>query len=152
MILVPHSRSSIESHKFEQPAIVICIAYPTGRLHRVFGERVLHMRFSDCLEDGTWCFPDNKGSDVAVPMTRGQAIDIVDFVEKHRGDVGEIHAACYGGISRSTGVLDGLAEIYDWESDHLYAMVRHPDGSCSQRQPNPHVRGMIVKVGRDIRA
>lgn len=143
MLLVPHSRSHIEAHAFTAPAIAICIAYPTGRLHRVSPSEhllsVLHVRFSDCLGDGTWCFPDNKDGRIAVPMTAVQADLILDFVEEWQDQVKEIHAACYGGVSRSRGLLNGLARIYDWPE-----VPRAPDGI-----PNQYVLDLVWRRGAD---
>lgn len=143
MILVPHSRFDIEHYAFTAPSIAICVAYPTGRLHRVFpcGNllAVLHLRFSDCLGDGTWCFPDNKDGCNAVPMTANQADLILDFVEEWQDEAKEIHAACKGGVSRSRGILNGLARLYDWTEVPPAA-----DGP-----PNSHVLDLVWRRGAD---
>lgn len=90
---------------------------------------VHHTRFSDCDGEGRWSFPENKDNDAAMPMTRGQAIDVLDFVDHWRGSVTTIYAACYGGVSRSRGVLAGLAAIHGWDDSELYA-AGHPNAWC----------------------
>lgn len=129
MNLVAMSRRQIEADYMEisthEPAsVAICIAYPTGRLHRVAAlgslRAVLHLRFSDCDEHGAWSFPEGKDAEVAVPMSRGQAVDVLDFIDKWRGEVDTIYAACYGGVSRSRGILAGLAAIHGWDDTEAY--------------------------------
>jgi len=133
--LVALSRRAIEAADIQSgdPCIAICIAYPTGRLHKVapFGSllAVHHTRFSDCDGEGRWSFPENKDNDAAMPMTRGQAIDVLDFVDHWSGSVATIYAACYGGVSRSRGVLAGLAAIHGWDDSELYAAGR-PNAWC----------------------
>lgn len=137
MLLIPYSRSMIESRadaiQCDAPSIAICIAYPTGRIHRVFAggslRAVLHTRFSDCDGEGRWTFAKNKEGYDPVPMTRGQAIDVLDFVERWKDEVEVIYAACYGGVSRSRGILAGLAAIYGWDDAALYASG-HPNAWC----------------------
>lgn len=129
------SRRAIEGADLtcDGPAIAICIAYPTGRLHKVAAcgslRAVHHTRFSDCDGEGKWSFPENKDEQVALPMTRGQAIDVLDFVARWHGEVSTIYAACYGGVSRSRGILAGLAAIYGWDDTELYASG-HPNAWC----------------------
>lgn len=120
------SRREIEAADLTaEPSVAICIAYPTGRLHKVNAigslRAVLHLRFSDCDGEGRWSFPENKDNNVAMPMTRGQAVDVLDFIERWRGDVSTIYAACYGGVSRSRGILAGLASVYGWSDADVYA-------------------------------
>lgn len=135
MNLIPMSRREIEAADIHSgdPCIAICIAYPTGRLHKVaaYGSlrAVLHLRFSDCDGEGRWSFPENKDEQVPMPMTRGQAIDVLDFVERWKGDVSTIYAACYGGVSRSRGILAGLAAINGWDDAALYASGQ-PNAWC----------------------
>ena len=130
MRLIAFSRRDIEGRLAPpaSPTVAICIAYPEGRLHRVApdGDRllaVLHLRFSDCDERGVWAFPEGKDPNAKppMPMTRGQAVDILDFVDRWKGEVGSIWAACYGGVSRSRGILAGLAAIHGWDDAELYA-------------------------------
>lgn len=129
------SRRTAESSDLtcDGDAIAICIAYPTGRLHKVTAcgslRAVLHQRFSDCDGEGRWSFPENKDNNVPLPMTRGQAIDVLDFVERWRGEVETIYAACYGGVSRSRGILAGLAAIHGWDDTELYASGQ-PNAWC----------------------
>jgi len=133
--LVAMSRREIEAADLtaDSPCVAICIAYPTGRLHKVAPigslRAVLHLRFSDCDGEGRWSFPEAKDDQVAMPMTRGQAIDVIDFVNKWRGEVSTIYAACYGGISRSRGILAGLASIHGWNDANVYA-GGHPNVWC----------------------
>lgn len=135
MNLIPMSRREIEAHDLtcHGPAIAICIAYPNGRLHKVAAcgqlRAVLHLRFSDCDGEGNWSFPENKDNNVPIPMTRGQAIDVLDFVERWKGEVSTIYAACYGGVSRSRGILAGLAAIHGWDDAELYASGQ-PNAWC----------------------
>lgn len=133
------------------PAVVICIAYPKGRLHRVPRHDniydVTHHRFSDCLEDGTWCFPANKAGRTAVPMSNMTGDRIRRFAAAWESALGpemprEYVAACYGGVSRSRGVLVGLVEAgilkpdpQNWaavndgrQNPHVVEMVRGPRG------------------------
>lgn len=126
MNLIPMSRREIEAADLSSStSVAICIAYPTGRLHKVHpigGLRaVLHLRFSDCDEKSRYCFPEGKDDNTAMPMTRGQAVDVLDFVERWRNEVSTIYAACYGGVSRSRGILAGLAAIHGWDDKELYA-------------------------------
>lgn len=137
--IVTMSRREIEAHAFgEESEAAICIAYPTGRLHRVVGVPVHHTRFSDCDECGAWSFPDNKDAKVAVPMTRGQAIDILDFVAKHAASIDTLYVACYGGVSRSRGVAAGLAVIYGLDDAEIYR----------GGQPNAWCKTLIVREAR----
>lgn len=139
MKLVTMSRREIESQDIYQlPSAAICIAYPNGRLHRVqtMGglTQVHHTRFSDCDEKGAWCFPDHKDLDgpnapKALPMTRGQAIDILDFVRGLPPEVETLYIACYGGVSRSRGVAAGLAAVFGWNDRELYERG-HPNAWC----------------------
>ena len=144
MKLIALSRRAIEGADLQSgPACVaICIAYPTGRFHKVeaFGSllAVHHTRFSDCDGEGRWSFPENKDNDAAIPMTRGQAIDVLDFVEKWRGKVETIYAACYGGVSRSRGILAGLAAIHGWDDAELYA----------SGQPNAWCKTLLIREAR----
>lgn len=148
MKLVTMSRREIEAAMPDlasgPPCAAICIAYPTGRLHKVtrFGSlwRVHHARFSDCDEKGTWAFPENKDNEcVPVPMTRGQAIDILDFVRKFPPEIETLYVACYGGVSRSRGVAAGLAAVFGWDDRELYA-AGHPNAWC---------KTLIVRAGRE---
>lgn len=146
MKLVALSRRDWEARVVTEPSIAILIAYPTGRLHYATegGDLcgVLHLRFSDCDEKGAWAFPDRKDPNLkAVPMTRGAAVDILDFVEKWRSEVGTIYAACYGGVSRSRGVLAGLAAVYGWEDNELYA----------EGHPNAWVKTLIIREATERR-
>jgi hypothetical protein len=135
--LIALSRAEIErlapALADSEPSVAICIAYPTGRLHKVEPGGSLmavhHTRFSDCDGDGRWTFPENKDHAKPIPMTRGQAIDVLDFAERWMGQVETIYAACYGGVSRSRGVLAGLAAIYGWDDRELYAKG-HPNAWC----------------------
>lgn len=124
------------------PAIAICIAYPSGRMHKVNAignlRAVHHTRFSDCDGEGNWSFPENKDNNVPIPMTRGQAIDVLDFVERWRGEVSTIYAACYGGVSRSRGILAGLAAINGWDDTELYA----------SGQPNAWCKVLLMRTAR----
>lgn len=139
MRLVALSRSEaerIDAHGQDQPAsVAICIAYPTGRLHRVaaYGQlmAVHHARFSDCDGEAQWSFPEGKdpNGEPPVPMTIGQALDVLLFVERWRERVSTIYAACYGGVSRSRGVLAGLAALHGWDDRELYA-AGHPNTWC----------------------
>jgi len=146
MNLVAMSRKDIEAASEDLalagPCVAICIAYPNGRLHRVRETNscraVLHLRFSDCDEAGAWSFPENKEGNVAMPMTRGQAVDALDFIEKWRGEVSTIYAACYGGVSRSRGILAGLAAVYGWDDAELYR----------SGQPNAWCKTLIVRDAR----
>ena len=139
MKLIIMSRKDIEAKQFvNNPTVAICIAYLNGRLHKVnVGEKLLavhHTRFSDCDGDSKWCFPACKTMEnIPVPMTRGQAIDILDFVEKWKDKVNEIHIACYGGVSRSAGVAAGLAMVFGWEDNHIY----------KYHIPNIHCKNLI---------
>jgi hypothetical protein len=143
--LVIHSRSSIESADLTagDPCAAICIAYPTGRLHRVvpMGNllRVHHSRFSDCDGNGVWTFPENKDHSLPVPMTRGQALDIIEFVAVLPPEVTTLHVACYGGVSRSRGVAAGLADVYGWDDSEVHA----------KGQPNAWCRSLILSVARE---
>lgn len=144
MDLVPMSRREIEAAPLQsgEPAVAICLAYPNGRLHKVnaYGAllAVLHLRFSDCDERGAWCFPEGKEDDrIAIPMTRGQAVDVVDFVERWRDQIETIYSACYGGVSRSRGLLAGLAAVYDWNDEHIYG----------GGHPNAWVKSLIRREG-----
>jgi predicted protein tyrosine phosphatase len=148
MNLVAISRREIELADMSagDPCVAICIAYPTGRLHKIHPvgalRAVLHLRFSDCDEHGGWSFPENKDMEnVPMPMTRGQAVDVLDFIEKWRGEISTICAACYGGVSRSRGILAGLAAAYGWDDTDLYA----------KGQPNAWCKTLIVREAR-IRA
>ena len=145
MKLVAMSRREIEAADLTagEPCVAVCIAYPTGRMHKVHAigslRAVLHLRFSDCDEKGAWCFPENKDNEaLALPMTRGQAIDVLDFIEKWRGEVSTIYAACYGGVSRSRGILAGLAAVYGWDDTELYA----------SGQPNAWCKVLIARALR----
>lgn len=144
MNLIPMSRREIERADLQggPPSVAICIAYPNGRIHRVsaFGSlrSVLHLRFSDCDGEGRWCFPENKDEHVALPMTRGQAIDVLDFIERWRGEVETIYAACYGGVSRSRGILAALAAINGWDDTELYR----------SGQPNAWCKTLIMREAR----
>lgn len=136
--LIPLSRKEIESMtEFDTHSIAICIAYPNGRLHKVNpnGEllAVHHVRFSDCDGDSKWCFPESKTNteNLPIPMTRGQAIDILDFVKKWKDEVETIYIACYGGISRSAGIGAGLAAVFGWDDKHIYA-TKIPNVHCKQ--------------------
>lgn len=146
MNLVIHSRSGIEFADLTgaEPCAAICIAYPTGRLHKVAAMgnllRVHHVRFSDCDGDGRWAFPENKDNATPVPMTRGQAVDILDFVRALPPEVETIHVACYGGISRSRGVAAGLAAVFGWDDAHLYASG-HPNAWCKTLIVREAMRG-----------
>lgn len=145
MRLIAMSRREIEAADLTagDPCVAICIAYPTGRLHKVYPIRlladVLHTRFSDCDGEGSWSFPENKDDEArAVPMTRGQAIDVLDFVEKWRGRVSTVYAACYGGVSRSRGILAGLAAVHGWDDTEVYA----------RGVPNAWCKTLIVREAR----
>lgn len=122
------------------PTACICIAYPSGRLHRVAPlgalQAVLHVRFSDCHADGAWCFPERKGETAAFPMTRGQALDVVDFVRLWEPRVKNLVVACYGGMSRSPGVACGLAELFGWDRREI---IKH-------KLPNRHCWELILEV------
>jgi len=138
--LVALSRRAIEAHDFgTEPSVAICIAYPDGRLHRVAPcgplLDVLHLRFSDCDGEGRWSFPENKDHKSPIPMTRGNAVDVLAFVEKWRDKVETIYAACYGGVSRSRGILAGLAAVHGWDDHELYA----------SGQPNAWCKTLIVR-------
>lgn len=148
MKLVAMSRQKIEAAQPEitagVPCAAICIAYPDGRLHRVrrFGSfwRVHHVRFSDCDESGAWCFPERKEEPSSpFPMTRGMAIDILDFVAGLPPEIETLYAACYGGVSRSRGVLAGLAAVHGWDDSELYA----------GGQPNAWCKTLIVRAARE---
>lgn len=145
MRLVALSRRVIESTDIQsgERCVAICIAYPTGRLHKVqpYGSllAVHHARFSDCDGEGKWTFPENKDGDAAMPMTRGQAIDVLDFIERWRCEVGTIYAACYGGVSRSRGILAGLAAIHGWDDTELYA----------RGQPNAWCKTLLLREWRN---
>lgn len=137
MNLIALSRSQIEAADLHNgpPAVAICIAYPEGRLHRVAAHgrllAVLHLRFSDCDENARWCFPEGKdpNSKPPIPMTAGQAVDVIDFAGAWHGKVTTIYAACYGGVSRSRGILAGLAAVYGWDDTEVYASG-HPNAWC----------------------
>lgn len=136
------SRKEIESMtEFDTNSIAICIAYPNGRLHKVEpnGELVAvhHTRFSDCDADGKWSFPECKddATNKPIPMTRGQAVDILDFVSKHKDDVETIYIACYGGISRSAGIGAGLCAVFGWNDKHIY----------DTKIPNVHCKTLLMK-------
>lgn len=142
MNLVALSRSNIEGNlafMTQPPSVAICIAYPKGRLHAVAAMgnllAVLHLRFSDCDGEGRWCFPEHKEGNTALPMSRDQAIEVLDFAAKWRGRVETIYSACYGGVSRSRGVLAGLAAIYEWDDKELYA----------HGQPNAWVKTLLLR-------
>lgn len=143
MKIVIHSRSSIENAAIHgaEPCAAICIAYPTGRFHKVnaYGSlrAVLHVRFSDCDERGAWSFPDNKDHAEAVPMTRGNAVDILDFVRALPSEVETLHVACFGGVSRSRGVAAGLCAVFGWDDTEVYS------GGC----PNAWCKTLIVREG-----
>lgn len=144
MNLVALSRANIEGNHAimtQDPAVAICIAYPTGRLHAVRpGEKlldVLHLRFSDCDEKGVWAFPKNKEGNVALPMDQRQGREIVDFVGKWKDKVSTIYCACYGGVSRSRGVLAGLAALYGWPDQELY----------DHGQPNAWCKTLVIRAG-----
>ena len=147
MNIVIHSRRSIESADIYSLAFqcaAICIAYPTGRLHRVqpMGslDSVLHVRFSDCDERGVWAFPENKDMEAkAIPMTRGNAVDILDFVRALPPEVKTLHVACFGGVSRSRGVAAGLCAVFGWDDSAVYA-----EGS-----PNAWCKVLIVRTARE---
>lgn len=134
MNLIALPRAGIEgnlSFRDGPPSVAICVAYPNGRLHKPHPDAgfkaILHLRFSDCDGEGAWCFPDRKDPEsVAVPMTRGQAVDVLDFVEKWKDSVETIYCACYGGVSRSRGLLAGLAAVYGWDDLELYSFG-HPN-------------------------
>lgn len=141
MRLIALSRREVEAAMMEigahdSPSAVICIAYPSGRLHRVSPigslRAVLHLRFSDCDGEARWSFPECKdleNGEPAVPMTRGQAIDVLDFAARWKPEVETIYAACYGGVSRSRGILAGLAAIHGWDDREVYAQG-HPNAWC----------------------
>ena len=140
--LIIMSRKQIEDYiGITSPAIAICIAYPNGRLHKVepIGEllAVHHTRFSDCDADAKWTFPETKdeSSGPPIPMTRGQAIDILDFVDAWKDKVDTIYIACYGGISRSAGIGAGLAAVYGWDDKHIY----------ETRIPNVHCKSLLIR-------
>lgn len=152
MKLIAMSRREIESEtpgwadEGAGPSIAICIAYPDGRLHRVSPlgslRAVLHLRFSDCDGEGRWCFndsPDARAGLPAVPMSREQATDILAFVEKWRGEVETIYAACYGGISRSRGILAGLAAVHGWDDREVYR-AGQPNAWCKVQLVRQHVQ------------
>lgn len=129
------SRKEIEGFKFTEPSVAICIAYPTGRFHKVTpSDKLLavhHTRFSDCDSKGVRCFPkQDVEQEETMPMRRGQAVDIVDFVEMWRWKVKELYIACYGGISRSTGVGAGLCNVYGWDAKECYTGIRVPNMHC----------------------
>lgn len=148
MNLVPLSRSQAEKAILQShdgaASVAICIAYPNGRLHKVraFGSllAVHHTRFSDCDGEAQWSFPDGKdpNGEHPTPMTFGQAIDVLAFVEQWREKVSTIYAACYGGVSRSRGVLAGLAAVYGWDDRELYA----------SGQPNAWCKTLILRAAR----
>lgn len=143
--LVTMSRREIEAHAFETPSIAICIAYPTGRLHKVFAlghlRAVHHTRFSDCDDRGVWTFPENKDMEAkAIPMTLGQGLDIVNFVReqmRQHADLDTIYVACFGGVSRSRGVAAGLAVRFGWDDTAIY----------SGGHPNVHCKSMVWQGG-----
>lgn len=145
MRLVALSRRVIEGADIQsgERCVAICIAYPNGRLHKVapYGSllAVHHTRFSDCDGEGRWSFPENKDSNAAMPMTRGQAIDVLDFIERWRCEVGTIYVACYGGVSRSRGILAGLAAIHGWDDTELYA----------RGQPNAWCKTLLLREWRN---
>ncbi len=146
MKLIAMSRREIEAADLSAEAtnVAICIAYPTGRLHKVAPigscRAVLHLRFSDCDGEGRWSFPEAKDDEAqATPMTRGQAIDVLDFVNKWRGEVSTIYAACYGGISRSRGILAGIASVHGWNDADVYA----------SGQPNAWCKVLIQRAARE---
>lgn len=144
MKLIALSRREIEASDLTAsgPCVAICVAYPTGRLHNIqpIGRlrAVLHLRFSDCDGDGRWCFPDVKDGNLAMPMTRGQAIDVLDFIERWHREVQTIYAACYGGVSRSRGILAGLAAVHGWDDGEVYA----------RGQPNAWCKVLILRAAR----
>lgn len=135
------SRPEIEAaHLGEGPlTLAVCIAYPDGRLHKVQAEgrllAVHHVRFPDVDERGAYCFPDNKAQPVSTfpPMTRGQALDILDFVAKYP-EAERIVVACQGGVSRSRGVAAGLCAVIGLDDAHVYAAG----------VPNVHCKRQIV--------
>ena len=141
MKIVIMSRREIEAVQFEGPSIAICLAYPNGRLHKVMpiGETpraVHHARFSDCDGEGKWCFPGSKGEEnKPIPMTRGQAIDILDFVKKWKDEVNIIYIACYGGVSRSAGIGAGLCAVFGWDDTEIY----------KTRIPNVHCKSLLMQ-------
>ena len=139
MNLVICSRQEIEAAIPQEPAIAICIAYPQGRLHKVvpLGNflAVHHVRFSDCDAEGTYCFLKEQPPK-AIPMTRGQAIDILDFVEQWEERAETLYIGCYGGISRSAGIAAGLAAVFGWSDAPAYA---------PPRQPNAHCKSLIIR-------
>lgn len=135
MKLIAMSRREIEAADLTSgdPCVAICIAYPSGRMHKVSAignlRAVLHLRFSDCDGEGAWCFPEGKDDNIALPMSRGQAVDVLDFIERWRGEVSTVYAACYGGISRSRGILAGLAAVHGWNDADVYASGQ-PNAWC----------------------
>ena len=68
-------------------------------------------------------------------MTRGQAIDIIDFVKKWKDEVDVIYIACYGGISRSAGIGAGLCAVFGWDDSEIY----------KTRIPNAHCKSLIIQ-------
>lgn len=84
--------------------------------------KVLHVRFSDCDGESKWSFPENKDDEQKpIPMTRGQAIDILDFVRGLPQEVETLYIACYGGVSRSRGVAAGICAVLGLDDTHIYA-------------------------------
>ena len=144
MRLIPMSRKELEAYVFNEPSVAICIAYPNGRLHKVDPKENLlavhHTRFSDCDGEGRWSFPETKddATNKPIPMSKGQAIDIHDFVEKWKDKVGIIYIACYGGISRSAGIGAGLAAVYGWSDKHIY----------DTKIPNVHCKSLLLQARR----
>ncbi len=140
--VVTYSRREIEAADLTctVPTIAVCVAYPTGRLHKVCAMGNLlgvhHVRFSDCDGEGVWSFPENKDHAEAIPMTRGQALDILDFVRKHP-EAERIAVACFGGVSRSRGVAAGLCAVFGWDDTAIYAAG----------QPNAWCKTLIVRAG-----
>ena len=53
-------------------------------------------------------------------FTRGQALEILDFVEKHVNQVSLIIVQCQAGLSRSVAVASALSKIINYTDDGIY--------------------------------
>lgn len=155
MNIIIMSRKEIEAFVFPPKSVAICIAYPTGRFHKVEPDcksllAVHHTRFSDCDENAKWSFPETKtGENKPVPMTRGQAIDIIEFVNRWKDRAENLYIACYGGISRSAGVGAGIAVVFGFDDGPCYGQGVSPYSQV--RIPNVHCKSLIIREREDMK-
>ena len=146
MKLQIHSRRAAESqgiHKeCQEPYVWISIrdvgSQPAKLPPNSQRKGQLFLEFDDVEYTGIWFQQQNR---YLAPLGKNQALAILDFVDKHKGQVDLICVNCEAGISRSAGVAEAVSLILNQHDSGIRTNPRY--------HPNTHVKSTIMAMTRE---